>query len=61
MPLISFGKCFKLDVNTEAMPYNVYTYENVNMGAKSIRQALNILTDDDKQQFVENLENGIVS
>ena len=36
MPLRDFGKCLKLDVNKEAMPYNVYTYENVNMGACSI-------------------------
>ena len=31
-----FGKCFKLDVNKEVMPYGVYTYENVEMGACSI-------------------------
>ena len=49
IPLIYFGKCFKLDVNNEVMPYNVYTYENVNMGACSIQSALDILKDDDKQ------------
>ena len=38
------------------MPYNVYTYENVNMGACSIQSALDILKDDDKQQFLDNLE-----
>ena len=26
MPLRDFGKCFKLDVNKEVMPYGVYTY-----------------------------------
>ena len=52
MPLRDFGKCFKLDVSKEAMPYNVYTYENV-----SIQPALDILKDEDKQQFLDKLEN----
>ena len=38
------------------MPYGVYTYENVEMGACSIQSALNILNDDDKQQFLNNIE-----
>ena len=38
------------------MPYNVYTYENVSMGACSIQSALDILKDDDKQQFLDNLK-----
>ena len=37
------------------MPYNVYTYENVNIGACSIQSALDILKDDDKQHFLDNL------
>ena len=49
MPLRDFGKCFKLDVNKEVMSYDVYTYENVNMGAASIQSALDILKDDDKK------------
>ena len=57
MPLRDFGKCFKLDASKEVMPYSVYTYENVTMGACSIQSALNILKDDDKQQFLDNLEN----
>ena len=61
MPLSGVGTCFKLDVNKEAMPYNVYTYENVIMGACNIQSALDILKDDDKQQLLDNLENGIVS
>ena len=56
MPLIYFGKCFKLDVSKEAMPYNVYTYENVSMDACRIQDALDIIKDDDKQQFLDNLE-----
>ena len=38
------------------MPYNVYTYENVSMGACRIQDALDILKDDGKQQFLTNLE-----
>ena len=36
------------------MPYNVYTYEHVNMGACSIQSALYILKDEDKHQFLDN-------
>ena len=57
MPLRYFGKCFKLDVSKEVMPYSVSTYENVTMGACSIQSALDILKDDGKQQFLDNLEN----
>ena len=49
MPLRDFGKCFKLDVSKEVMLYNVYTYENVIMGACSIKPALDILKDADKK------------
>ena len=55
MPLRDLGKFFKLDVSKEVMPYNVYTYENVNMGACSIQSALDILKDGGKQQFLNNL------
>ena len=55
-PLSKFGECFKLDCYKEVMPYNVYTYENVSMGACSIQTALDSLKDDDKQQFLDNLE-----
>ena len=43
MALKASGKCFKLKVPTEVMPYNVYTYENVSMGACSIQDALDVL------------------
>ena len=56
MPLRDFGECLKLDVNEEVMPYNVYTYENVSMGACSIQSALDILNDGGKQQFLDNCE-----
>ena len=38
------------------MPYNIYTYEHVSMGACSIQPALDIIKDDGKQQFLDNLE-----
>ena len=56
MPLREFGECFKLTCHKEVMPYNIYTYENVSMGAASIQAALDILNDDDKQQFLDNIE-----
>ena len=56
MPFRNVGKCFKLDANKEVMPYNVYTCENVSMGACSIQSALDILKDDDKQQSPGNPE-----
>ena len=56
MPLRDFGKCFKLDVSKGVMPYNVYTYESVNMGACSFQPALDVLKYDDKQQFLYNFE-----
>ena len=61
MPLKDFGKCFTLGVNKEVMPYGVYTYENVNMGACSSQSALDILKDADKQHFWITLKIGIVS
>ena len=57
MPLRDFGKCFKLDVSKEAMPYSVYTYEHVTVGACSIKSALDILKDADKKCFSDNPEN----
>ena len=49
MPLRDFGKCFKLDCHKEVMPYGVYTYETVSMGACSIQSALDLKDDDAKQ------------
>ena len=45
MPLRDFDKCFKFDGSKEVVPYNVYTYENVTMGACSIKSALDIIKD----------------
>ena len=38
------------------MPYTVYTYGNVTMGACSTKSALDILKDAGKKQFLDNLE-----
>ena len=38
------------------MPYNVYTYENVSIGACSVKSALDDLNDDEKkEQFLDNI------
>ena len=56
MALAKFGKCFNLKCHKEVMPYNVYTYENVSMGAVSIQSALDTLKDEDKHIFIDNIE-----
>ena len=38
------------------MPYNVYTYGTVSMGAASIQSALDVLKDEDQQPFLDNLK-----
>ena len=38
------------------MPYNIYTHEHVSIGAASIQSALDILSDSDKQPFLDNVE-----
>ena len=56
-PFKDLGKCFKLDCHKEVMPYGVYTYEHVSLGACSIQSALGVLKDGDaKKQFLDNLE-----
>ena len=61
MTLHEFGECFELDCHKEVMPYDIYTYENVSKGACCIQDAKGVLkTEDDKQQFLDMLKNGIV-
>ena len=38
------------------MPYNIYTYEHVSRGTASVQDALEVLKQEDKQQFLDNLE-----
>ena len=56
MALRELGKCFKLPVPEEVVPYNIYMYENVKIGACSIQDVLDVLNKEDKQQFLDNLE-----
>ena len=56
MALRELPKCFKLDVSKEVVPYGVYTYGGVKMGAASIQSTLDVLSDSDKQPFLENVE-----
>ena len=51
-PLNEFGKCVKLDCHKEVMPYGVYTYEHVSLGACSIQSALDMLKDDDAKNTI---------
>ena len=43
-------------MSKEVMPYNVYTYENVTVGACSIQSALDVLKGGGNKQFLDNLE-----
>ena len=43
MALREFGGCFKLDCHKEIMPYEIYTYGYVNLGACRIQGALDVL------------------
>ena len=56
MPLRGFCDCFKLDVSKQVRPYDIYTYENVGNGSASIKSALDILNDPDKQQCLNKVE-----
>ena len=57
MPLRGFGDCFKLDISKEVMPYNIHTYDNVNLGVCRIQDAIDVLkTEDDKQHCLDNIE-----
>ena len=55
------GECFKLDCHKENMLYEAFTYEKLSKGACCIQDAIDVLkAEDDKQQFLDNIENGIV-
>ena len=55
MALREFGKCFNLGCHKEVVPYGIYTHQNVDMGVCCVQDALDILKDDDQQQFLNNL------
>ena len=56
MPLKSFGKSFKIKVEKEIMPYNLYTKENIKKDSVPVDLALKHLNKDDHEQFISNLE-----
>ena len=45
-----------MDVSKEVMPYSMYTYEHVSMGACCIQDAIDVLKKGDKQQLLDNTE-----
>lgn len=53
-PLSEFGKMFKLDVEKEMMPYNLYTHENVEKRYIPLETCLKEC--DDKETFIKNCE-----
>jgi hypothetical protein len=57
MPLRSFPKVFGIE-NTikEVMPYTLYNEENINKRFVPIQDALALVTDDEKEQFMNNIK-----
>lgn len=54
-PLRKFKKLFKLDVEKEAMPYNVYTAKNLDKEWINVNECLkHLYSDEDKQNFLSN-------
>ncbi len=57
MPLRNFPKVFAIE-NTvkEVMPYTLYNEDNIKKRYVKIKEALNILAEDEKEQFLNNIE-----
>ena len=51
MALSEFGECFKLDVEKEIMPYDLYTEENLNREYVPIKDAIGVITRSIKLKF----------
>ena len=56
MPLRSFGKSFKLSVDQDIMPYQVYTRENIDKVYVPIMGALHYVKPEDEKQFLANID-----
>ena len=56
MQLKQFGKSFKLDVQKEVMPYNIYTQNNLNRRYIPILEAIHHVADKDREQFINNID-----
>lgn len=54
--LADFGKCFKLDVEKEVMPYEIYSEENLSNVYFSITEAKKYIHKDLHQQFENNIK-----
>jgi hypothetical protein len=56
MGLSKFPKTFKLSFHKEVMPYSLYTKENIKKRFVSIEEALQLVEENDREQFLENIE-----
>ena len=56
MPLRNFPKVFAIEnTSKEVMPYKLYTEENIAKRYVSIEEALKVVADDEKIQFLQNI------
>jgi hypothetical protein len=55
-PLRDFGKCFNLQIEKEVFPYNLYTQENLKKDVVLISKALEHISTEDHESFLDNLE-----
>ena len=56
MPLKKFGKSFKLDVEKETMPYQLYTQDNIDKVYVPIFNAAAYIDDNDMSHFTNNID-----
>ena len=56
MPVRNFGKNFKLDVEKEIMPYQLYTQENIEKVYVPIYVSVPHIDDDNVSQFMNNID-----
>ena len=56
MPLTKFGKSFKLDVEKEIMPYQLYTQDNIDKVYVPIFNAAAYIDDNEMSHFTNNID-----
>ena len=56
MPLNKFGKSFKLDVEKEIMPYQLYTQENIEQVYVPMNNATAYSDYNDMSHFTNNID-----
>ena len=54
-PLRNFPSMFGLESEKEIMPYSIYTQANLKKRFLNIQEVLQVIKDDDKQQFLSNI------